>query len=103
MTKFIVFFLILSLVVSTSLIKNSTKDLEDEIYLTKENLLFLENRYKDSKLEFHYLSSSEKLLEYQELYFVSSLQKKSLKELNILEIKNDGIIIRELTILGKNE
>ena len=57
MTKFIVFFLILSLVVSTSLIKNSTKDLEDEIYLTKENLLFLENRYKDSKLEFHYISS----------------------------------------------
>ncbi len=103
MTKFIAFFLILSLVVSTSLIKNSTKDLEDEIYSAKENLLFLENRFKDSKLEFDYLSSSEKLLEYQELYFESSLQKKSLKELNIFEIKNNEIIIRELTILGKNE
>ena len=69
MIKIIVFATIFSLVVSTTLIKNSTKDLEDKIYSTKENLLFLENRFKDSKLEFDYLSSSEKLLEYQILYF----------------------------------
>ena len=98
MIKFIVFTLILSLVVSTTLIKNSTKDLDDKIYLTKENLLFLENRLKDSKLEFNYLSSSEKLLEYQLLYFENSLQKKSLKELKTLEITANELIINELTI-----
>ena len=104
MIKFIVFASILSLVVSTTLIKNSTKDLDDKIYSTKENLLFLENRFKDSKLEFDYLSSSEKLLEYQLLYFENSLQKKSLKELNILEIIDNELIINKLTILGnKNE
>ena len=65
MTKLIVFTLILILVVSTSLIKNSTKDLDDQIYSIKENILFLENRFNDAKLEFDYLSSSEKLLEYQ--------------------------------------
>ena len=104
MIKFIVFVLILSLIVSTALIKNSTKDLDDKIYSTKENLLFLENRFKDSKLEFDYLSSSEKLLEYQLLYFENSLQKKTLKELNTLEIIDNELIINELTILGnKNE
>ncbi|MDC3257589.1 cell division protein FtsL [Candidatus Pelagibacter sp.] len=103
MIKFIVFALILSLIVSTALIKNSTKDLDDKIYSTKENLLFLENRFKDAKLEFDYLSSSEKLLEYQLLYFENSLQKKLLKELNILEIIDNELIIKELTILGNKD
>ena len=103
MIKFIVFALILSLIVSTALIKNSTKDLDDKIYSTKENLLFLENRFKDAKLEFDYLSSSEKLLEYQLLYFENSLQKKLLKELNILEIIDNELIIKELIILGNKD
>jgi hypothetical protein len=103
MIKFIVFTAILSLIVSTTLIKNSTKDLDNKIYSTKENLLFLENRFKDSKLEFDYLSSSEKLLEYQLLYFENSLQKKSLKELNTLEIIDNELIINELTILGNKD
>ena len=41
MTKSLFFTLILILIVSTSLIKNSTKDLDDKIYSTKENILFL--------------------------------------------------------------
>ena len=103
MIKFIVFALILSLIVSTTLIKNSTKDLDDIIYSTKENLLFLENRFKDSKLEFDYLSSSEKLLEYQFLYFENSLQKKTLKEINTLNIIDNEVLMGELRILGRNE
>ena len=103
MIKFIVFASILFLVVSTTLIKNSTKDLDDKIYSTKENLLFLENRFKDSKLEFDYLSSSEKLLEYQKQYFENSLQKKSLQEIKTLKISNHDIKIGDLTIMGKNE
>jgi len=99
MIKFVVFALILSLIVGTTLIKNSTKDLDDKIYSTRENLLFLENRFKDSKLEFDYLSSSEKLLEYQLLYFENLLQKKSLEELNTLEIIDNELVINELTIL----
>ena len=101
--KFIVFTLIFFLIVSTTLIKNSTKDLDDKIYSIKENLLFLENRFKDTKLEFDYLSSSERLLKYQKLYFENSLQKKSLKELNKLIVKDDEMIINKLTISGKGE
>ena len=77
MKKVLVFLLIFFLIVSTSLIKNSTKEIEDEIYTIKENILFLENRFQDSKLEYDYLSSSEKLLEYQSLYFENSLEKKN--------------------------
>tara|TARA_B100000579_G_C22762390_1_gene819618 strand:+ start:948 stop:1253 length:306 start_codon:yes stop_codon:yes gene_type:complete len=101
MTKLIVFSLIFILIVSTSLVKNSTKDLDDQIYSIRENILFLENRQKDTKLEFDYLSSSEKLLEYQKLYFENLLIKKSLKELKTLKIKDNDLIIEELKISGK--
>ena len=100
MIKYIVFTLILLLAVITSLIKNSTKDLDEQIYFVKENILFLENRFKDTKLEFDYLSSSEKLLEYQKSYFEDSLKKKSIKDLKILIIKDDNIFIDELKISG---
>ena len=101
MKKLIVFTVIFTLIVSTSLIKNSTKDLDDQIYSLRENILFLENRFNDSKLEFDYLSSSEKLLEYQKLYFENLLIKKSLKELKTLKIIDKELIITELKILGK--
>ena len=101
MIKLIVFTLTFILIVSTSLIKNSTKDLDDQIYSVKENILFLENRFQDLKLEFDYLSSSEKLLEYQKSYFENLLIKKSLKELKTLEIIDNKLIINELRISEK--
>jgi len=101
MIKLTIFSLILSLIISTSLIKNSTKDLDDQIYNKTENISFLKNRYKDSKLEFDYLSSSEKLLEYQKLYFENLLIKKSLKELKTLQIINNELVVDDLRISGK--
>ncbi len=101
MIKSLIFTFILFLIISTSLIKNSTKNLDDQIYSINENILFLENRLKDSKLEFDYLSSSEKLLEYQKLYFENSLEQKSLNELKIFKLDNNNMIIDDLKILGK--
>ena len=103
MIKSSVFVLILFLVISTSLVKNSTKDVEDQIYSIQENILFLENRFKDSKLEFDYLSSSEKLLEYQKLYFENSLLKRSIQDLKILKFSKDQAIINELKFQEINE
>ena len=103
MIKLTVFILICILSVSTSVIKNSTKKIDDETYSTKERLLFLEKRIQVLKLEHDYLSSSEKLMEYQNLYFDNLLQKKPLKELKILEMANSEIIISELNLLDKNE
>ena len=98
MKKFFVFILIFSLIIVTSLIKNSTKKVDDEIYSLKENIRFLENRFKDTKLEYDYLSSSKKLLEYQKLYFENFLQKRSIDEINKIEIFNNKLLINKLKI-----
>ncbi len=101
MTKVLIFVIIFILIISTSLIKNSTKELDEQIYSLKENIIFLNDRFKDSKLEFDYLSSSEKLLEYQKLYFENSLLKKSIKDLKILKIIDDRVIINDLKLSEK--
>tara|TARA_B100001093_G_C26637160_1_gene931480 strand:+ start:476 stop:790 length:315 start_codon:yes stop_codon:yes gene_type:complete len=103
MKKIAVFVLIFSLVISTSIIKNSTKDIDDEIYSIKEDLVLLENRFQDSKLEYDYLSSSEKLLEYQKLYFEKLLRTKLLKEISVVDVSKKELIFNKLTISGKNE
>ena len=82
MRKFSVIFLILSLILSTVFIKNSTKKIEDEIFASEENIRVLKKEFEKMKLEFDYLSSAENLLKFQNLYFDDELTKK-----NILEIK----------------
>ena len=101
MTKLTVFALILFLIISTSVVKNSTKDLDYEIYSINENIIFLENRLKDTKLDFDYLSSSEKLLELQKIHFEDSLVKKTINEFKILELKDNQFEINDLSLSGK--
>ena len=103
MKRIIIFSLIFFLVLSTSLIKNSTKKIDDEIFIIGENLIFLEKRLKNEKLEHNYLSSSKKLLEYQNLFFENFLTKKSIKEIKSLNFSNEKLIIKNLEIVGKNE
>tara|TARA_B100001057_G_scaffold464520_1_gene519784 strand:- start:934 stop:1236 length:303 start_codon:yes stop_codon:yes gene_type:complete len=98
MKKFSLFILIFSLIVITSIIKNSTKKIEDEIYSLNENIRFLNNRMEDTKLEYDYLSSSEKLLEFQKLYFEDSLEKKSLDEISTIKILNNNLTINKLKV-----
>ena len=82
MRKFSVIFLILSLILLTVFIKNSTKKIEDKIFVLEENLRVLKKEFEKIKLEFDYLSSAENLLKFQNLYFDDELTKK-----NILKIK----------------
>ena len=88
--KILIVILILSLVLFTSITKNSTKKIDDEIFITKENLRVLNKEFEKMKLEFDYLSSAEKLLEYQSLYFEKELNKKDISEIkNIKDRFND--------------
>ena len=103
MKKFFVFLLILFLIILTSYTKNSTKKIEDQIYTLNENIRFLKDELKDNKLEQDYLSSSEKLLEYQKLYFENSLEKKLIDEINTFKILNNNLLINKLKISDKNE
>ena len=80
------------LIISTALIKNSSKKNEDKIFTAKENLRVLNSKFKKIKLEYDYLSSSEKLSEYQSLYFDDELVKKDIQTLKKIKIDNNKII-----------
>ena len=100
MKKFSVISLIMSLILFTALIKNSTKKIDEAIFEKKENLRSLNQEYKNAKLEFEYLSSSEKLLEFQNLYFDEQMVQKELKEINLIEKSSNKLIIKELKIIN---
>ena len=88
MKKFSVIFLILFLILFTALIKNSTKRIDDEIFVIKENIRSLKKDFENIKLEHDYLSSAEKLLEFQNLYFDDELVKKDIQEINIINLSS---------------
>ncbi len=100
MKKFSVISLIMSLILFTALIKNSTKKIDEEIFGKEENLRSLNQEYKNAKLEFEYLSSSEKLLEFQNLYFDEQMFQKELKEINLIKKSSNKLIIKELKIIN---
>ena len=58
MRKFSVVFLILSLILLTAIIKNSTKRIDDEIFAIKDNLRVLKKNFENIKLENEYLRST---------------------------------------------
>ena len=93
MKKIALITVIFLLIISTALIKNSAKKNEDKIFTTKENLRILNSKFKKIKLEYDYLSSPDKLLEYQVLYFDDELVKKDIQTLKKIKISNDRIII----------
>ena len=101
MKKISLVIVIFLLIISTALIKNSAKKNEDKIFTVKENLRFLNLKFKKIKLEYDYLSSPDKLLEYQALYFNDELIKKDIQSLKKIEIINDKIVISGFN-LNKN-
>ncbi len=101
MKKIFILSLILFLVLFTALIKNSTKNIEEDIFVIKENIGILSNEFESVKLEFEYLSSTERLIEFQNLYFDDELSKKNIKE--IKELKNGINEFKIINLKLKNE
>ena len=85
MKKVLVIFLILFLILFTAIVKNSTKRIDDKILVKQENISGLNKEFGDIKLEHEYLSSAEKLLEFQNLYFEDELVKKDIQEIIIID------------------
>jgi hypothetical protein len=80
--KKVVFVTIFILILATSLVKNSTKEIEDKIFMVNENIRPLKSELGDLLLEYNYLSSPEKLTQYQHQYF-----EKNLIKIDIIKIK----------------
>ena len=98
MKKISLIIFIFLLIISTALIKNSSKKNDDKIFTVKENLRFLNSKFKKIKLEHNYLSSPDKLLEYQVLYFDDELVKKDIQTLKKIKINNDEITISSFNL-----
>ena len=99
MKKFVLAAVIFFLVLSTAIIKNTTKQIEDEIFTVKENIRVLKSEFENISLEYDYLSSSEKLLEYQYLYFEDDLIQKNIKDIKIYNISDSIKKIQDFKII----
>ena len=95
--KKIAFATIFILILGTSLVKNSTKEIEDKIFTGNENIRPLKLELSDVLLEYNYLSSPDKLSQYQARYLEKNLVKiditkiKKLIEINSQIITSDFI------------
>ena len=99
MKKFALAIVIFFLVLSTAIIKNTTKKLEDDIFTAKENIRVLKSEFENVSLEYDYLSSAERLLEYQSQYFENDLIQKDINDINIYNISDDKNKIQNFKII----
>ena len=96
MKKLIFFIPVILLIFSTTITKNSTKQLDKKIFETKENIRVLKDKYELEMLEYNYLTSPKKLMGYQKKYFDSELFEADIESLNWIEIKNEKINIKKI-------
>ena len=89
---------IFSLILFTAVIKNTAKQIEDELFTVRENLRVLKSQYGNILLEHDYLSSAEKILEFQSLYFEDQLIQKNIKNIKIYNISKNQKNIQDLKI-----
>ena len=73
---------IFALIIATSLVKNSTKNIEDKIFSMNENIRSLKTEFGEILLEYNFLSSPNKLIKHQSQYF-----EKDLIKIDIMKIK----------------
>ena len=96
MTRTILIFCILFLIIATTLTKNSTKKIDKQIFYLTEDIRFLKNNYELVVLEHNYLSSPKKLLEYQKRFFENELSPIDIKNMKQIEFKNDEVVIEKI-------
>ena len=93
MKKIVLITSILVLILITSLVKNSTKNIEDQIFTKNENIRSLKAEFGDVMLEYNFLSSPEKLMEYQFQYFKDDLVKMDITKVKKVYIGKDFLTI----------
>jgi hypothetical protein len=97
------FITILIFILATSLVKNSTKEIEDKIFMVNENIRPLKSELGDVLLEYNYLSSPDKLAQYQTQYFEKNLIKIDITKIKKLTEKNNHITVEDFLEKTNNE
>ena len=85
MKNYLIISFILILIILTSLVKTSTRDLEAKIFISKEELKLLSDKKDLIFLENNFLSSPERLFELKKLLLDQNLISLNLKKFIILE------------------
>ena len=80
MIRYLTIFLLASLIILTSIIKTSTRQLETKIFNSEEQIEILEEKKELTLLQNNYLSSPQRLFELKNEFFG--------EELKVLELKN---------------
>ena len=101
--KKVVFVIIFVLILFTSLVKNSTKEMEDKIFMVNENIRPLKSELGDVLLEYNYLSSPDKLTQYQNQYFEKNLIKIDIMKIKKLNEENNHITVTDFIEKTKDE
>ena len=78
---------ILILIVLTSIVKTSTRDLETKIFMSEEEIKLLSNKRELILLENNYLSSPDRMFELKKKFFKDNLNTINLKK--IITLKNN--------------
>jgi len=102
MKKFITVSFIFFLIIITTITKNSTKNLENQIFEAKENISILRNKYELVLLDYNFLTSPKKLLDYQFKYFENNLIPLDITKIKEIKEENNKLIITDF-IKNKNE
>ena len=102
MKKFLIISLIFFLIFFTAFIKNSTKRIDDLIFSSEENLRALSKDFENIKLEYDFLSSTERLLQFQNKYFEEELIKKKIQNIKIINKSNNDLNIENLRFNNAN-
>ena len=95
MRNYILFFSLILLIITTTIIKNSSKNLENQIFITNQNINILKNKYELVLLEFNFLTSPKQLLDYQSQYFENNLISKDITKMKLIVEQNEKLIISE--------
>tara|TARA_B100001540_G_scaffold300310_1_gene305668 strand:+ start:399 stop:707 length:309 start_codon:yes stop_codon:yes gene_type:complete len=95
MKNIILIFCIIFLILTTTIIKNSTKELESQTYNTRENINVLKDKYELILLDHNYLTSPKKLLDYQFRFFENELSSIDINDIKELILNNNNIIIQD--------
>tara|TARA_B100000900_G_C20464074_1_gene668533 strand:- start:39 stop:344 length:306 start_codon:yes stop_codon:yes gene_type:complete len=101
MKKFFVISIIIILILFTAIIKNSTKRIDDKIFTIKENIRGLKKDFENIKLENDYLSSAERLYEFQVMYFEDEFIKKDIKNIKIIDKTLNNFEIKKFTFIDE--
>ena len=96
MKKLFFFIPVIFLIISTTVTKNSTKQLDKKIFEMKENIRVLQDKYELVMLEYNYLTSPKKLMEYQKKYFDNELFEADIENLNWIENINQEIKVKKV-------